>query len=157
MKFFVRFTALMLVLFTLSFSQSRTGFFGGLGVGAPVVFANGENIYGLGSSLEVGYGINDNLLVYLHGDVVIAGLAGLYNVGAGASYYINDEIYIKSALFSSVYQLNNLSQPSGLGVNLGVGYNFSSSSSLETSFYAFDFKNNDISSQIDVQYKYRFF
>lgn len=165
-----------------SASTIRKGWYGGLGIGpSNIKPKDSDSKFGITVSLEFGYGINEDFLIYYSTEVtqgrtnefsdeISEGLGGV-----GISYYINDNHYIKTTVGISLMTIRDskdvfVEKPSltGSAFNLGYGYALSKKQSLEITYTSLSFDkmillgktyNNidDYSEIITFIYKYRWF
>lgn len=171
---------LIISLFVLqslnAYNEHRQGLFGGLGIGiaSSKDLYETNRYYGLTIPWEIGYGINENILIYFSMEgairieeaiVIVESVSGL-----GLSYYMNNNSYIKTTIgpseirYLSIYGAGTLN---GLGFSLGWGQTLSKTSSIELTYLGLFFDKiqklgysipiNRSSNTISVIYKHRWF
>ena len=171
------FTIVLLLIQLLNATESREGWYGGLGIGfSGTKPENGDRKLGYAVPLELGYGINEDFLIYFSGEAtgrtneysysITEGLGGL-----GISYYIDDNHYIKATNGTSLMTIekNGLkSEFTGPAFSFGYGYAFSHKKAVEITYANLSFNKltylgqvyNVIDSSskiITIVYKYRWF
>lgn len=161
----------------LSANESKKGWFGGLGIGVANsrAYLSRSRDNGLTIPWEIGYGVSENVLIYLSVEssgrienelVLFESLSGL-----GLSYYINNDRYIKATIGSSTMKHVNIFQQvvyTGSGFSVGYGETISKKSSIEFSYFSLSLDRMEAvgyiipiapmsSNTFSVIYKYRWF
>ena len=141
--------ASMLTVSTASaFDDQREGFLVSIGAGANLVNTadnfHSETSLGLSTAFKIGYGVNNQFLLYYTNDVAWYGLDinnDTWITGGsaiGASYYIeeNSPYYVIGSLGIGVFSnfTSGVSADSGLTFALGGGYEYSPHIMLETTW-----------------------
>lgn len=130
-----------------AFDGNRRGFVIGIGVGPSLTSSiaelgsftsDRENNFGVGTIFKIGYGVNENLLIYYTNNVawfsvgdgesvtIVSGISAL-----GGSYYLNPgapSLYINGLVGLSIWAAPfeaDSESASGIGFGAGVGYEFS--------------------------------
>ena len=149
--------ASMLTVSTASaFDDQREGFLVGIGAGASIVntsldvydsyygsFSSDESSFGLATSFKLGYGFNNQFLLYYTNDVSWFGLKGTNDTfitggsSIGAMYYIdeNSPIYLVGAIgIGSFSNFTNGGGETGSTFSIGGGYEVSPHVLLEATY-----------------------
>jgi len=140
------------------FDDNKQGFIFGLGIGATSVstdvnFQNGINIdereFGVATSLKLGYGFNEQFLLYytnqvdwydFQGDSTIVGLTGV-----GIDYYFdnNSPFYSTTMIgIGSISDIKDNSSSRGFAYELGFGYDIAPHMSIEASYMNIDIEDH---------------
>jgi hypothetical protein len=157
------------IIFAITFLNadeefSKKGWFAGVGFGiTKPTKAQSTPLM----SLEVGYGIDENYLVYMAEDVYIVKNSIVSLDSLGLSYYLNEKNYIKASYGVATLIVSGNALPSisfGHGFNIGYGYGISNKSSIEILYNESNIirimPNGNIQyelSTVSLEYKYRFF
>jgi len=139
--------AMVMAVNASAFDGNRKGFVIGIGVGPSITSwtdeegswkSDRENDFGVGTIFKIGYGVNENLLIYYTNNVawfsvgdgesftVTSGITAL-----GGSYYLNTEspsLFINGLVGIGVWAApfeSNSESAMGLGLGAGIGYEFS--------------------------------
>ena len=83
--------------------------------------------------LEAGYGITNNILIHAS-RIATLGLVSESLLGAGATYYMNESLYVKGVYGQSYSGLDESSNDKGLGYSLALGFATSKRFSLEATY-----------------------
>ena len=142
--------ASMLTVSTASaFDDQREGFLIGLGAGLNLTntgfYNSSETSFGLSTAFKIGYGFNNQFLLYYTNDVSWYGLDRSDDwfvtgaSGIGASYYIeeNSPYYVMGSLGIGTFAdftSGESADDTGLAFTLGGGYEYSPHVLLETTW-----------------------
>lgn len=170
MKFIISIVASLLLIVSLNASTNKKGVYVGFGVGAGYPISSSDDVLalpGLIAPIEIGYGVADNILVYLQGMRSIGVNSETFQA-IGVSYYLKNSGYFNAkAGIANSKILDDVEDRSGLGISAGYGLTMSKRTSLEldyTIFFLTTLNKNgatsDISkslSSINAVFKYRLF
>jgi len=137
----------MLTSHANAFDDNKEGFMLGLGIGVSSIQTNiiGDDSRdtGFATSLKIGYGLNEQLAVYLSAsgdvykydgkgksiDTAISGIGFDYYFDKNAPYYVTAMVGV-----GRINELKNSDEEKGYGFLVGLGYELSQHLSLETSY-----------------------